>query len=1045
MRRGDGADGAAVPGTIHEAVSRWARRTPAAVAVRQGDRRLTYAGLEAAANGYAAELAGLGAAPGARVPVLLPRSPELAAVLLGVLKTGAAYSALDPRWPAERIDTVCASLGFPHPVRRVRPVEDAMAQAHGRYGVEVPCDGRAPAAVFFTSGTTGAPKGVVSPHEATTRLFGPGAFARFGAGYVTSSAAALPWDAFTLELWGPLVSGGTVVLAEDPYLLPASLARMIRRQGVDTSWLTASLFNLFVDEDVHCFRGLRQLLIGGERLSTAHVRRFLAAHPRITLINGYGPVESCVFATTHRITPEDVGRPDGIPLGRPVPRTEVLIRPDGPDDATGEICVSGAGLALGYLDDPEETAARFTTVTSGGRTSRVYRTGDTGFLDADGVLHYRGRRDRQVKIRGHRVEPQEIESAGASLDGVEQAVVVPVPAGGGFARLALFYTAPAPGPGSRLLGPEDVVAHLRSTLPPHCVPDHVERVDSLPLTSHGKTDRQALLGRVLQAHGPAAHGVVEELFAQAVRRFTSSAGTAGTVNDGMVNDIDWPADTPLLELGGTSLDAMRLCARLGAEFGVHLSVAHFLRNPTLNGLLELLSHAGAQAGSPTHPASAPVQGPGSGDGSGFVQSPFDRPAMPVPLTGMQAHFCLAHELRPGDPAALCRRVWRLAGPVDAPALEAALNDLHTRHEGLRAAYRLAADGPVATVDEGPKTVPLCVLAPGSGEDDLAEHLARPLRIERGEVWRCALVRLDEQHTLFGLCVHHVAFDGWSEAVLVAELNTAYAARLAGRAPLFEQPAPTPAQLADEYATARSRTDLADQVDHWRRTLSGVRDLEFPAPETAPGQSMGAVTFTVDAATARRLTQTARSCGGSLFLALLTGYYAALQRVLGQDGFCVGAATARRFGPLAVNAVSCLVDVVCVRLPVTAEMSASRPLVDLMDSSRAAVDAAMAHQEVPFQEVVAAINPQRGGRNPVYQTLFAFQNNRTPPLVLDGRAAEALRLRPVAAMAELVCEVWPEADGRLRVEVSYQSHAVRDETARRIAAAYQSLLRGAGRP
>ncbi|WP_201752796.1 AMP-binding protein [Micromonospora rubida] len=285
-------------------------------------------------------------------------------------------------------------------------------------------DSAAAATVFFTSGSTGVPKGVLSPHHATTRLFPGRGFADFGPGRVVLQAAPVSWDAFSLELWGPLTSGGTCVIADADYLLPADLADLVVATGLDTAWLTSSLFNFLVDEDDPdrpCLAGLRQVITGGERLSPTHVERFLTRYPDCALINGYGPAESCVFATTHRVSAADCDRPGGIPLGVPVPETTVHIL-DGDQvaapGAVGEICLAGAGLALGYVGDADATAAAFTLVPLGGAPVRVYRTGDLGFLDSAGVLHFRGRTDFQVKIAGHRIEPGEIESAARRIPGI---------------------------------------------------------------------------------------------------------------------------------------------------------------------------------------------------------------------------------------------------------------------------------------------------------------------------------------------------------------------------------------------------------------------------------------------------------------------------------------------------------------------------------------------------------------------------------------------------------------------------------------------------
>lgn len=366
---------------------------------------------------------------------------------------------------------------------------------HGR-PPSVPVSGTDPAAIFFTSGSTGVPKGVLSPHRATTRLFGGGGFADLGPGRVVLQAAPPSWDAFSLEVWGPLTSGGSCVLAETDHLLPAELVRLTSRAGLDTVWLTSSLLNFLIDEDDpgrSCLTGLRHVITGGERLSPTHVARFLLRHPGCRLTNGYGPVESCVFATTHRITAADCDRPDGIPLGRPVPGTTVHIL-DGDESVgaggVGEICLAGDGLALGYLDDDHATSAAFPYLTIDGVPQRVYRTGDLGCLDSDGLLHFRGRADLQIKISGHRIEPAEVENAARRLPGVRDAAVLPVPAEvTGYDRLALFYVTD----GAVATSPAVIRQALADALPPHLVPHVLRARDELPTTMTGKIDRAVLL------------------------------------------------------------------------------------------------------------------------------------------------------------------------------------------------------------------------------------------------------------------------------------------------------------------------------------------------------------------------------------------------------------------------------------------------------------------------------------------------------------------------------------------------------------------------
>jgi mycobactin peptide synthetase MbtE len=1031
--------------TLHGIVAGVTAATPDAVAVIHGERTVTYRGLDRAAAACAAGLSAAGVRPGDLVPVLLPRGAELVAVILGVLRLGAAYALLDQDWPDRRIAEATEELGAALVVapataadRLALPVWspggglfNSPSPTAPRPSGAVPADvtGTSPACVFFTSGTTGRPKGVLSPHRATARLFRPGTFARFGPGTVVPLAAAQPWDGFALELWSALLTGGTSLVVEEPYLSAQALRDGIADHGVNTAWLTSSLFNMIVDEDPAAFAGLRQLMIGGERLSAPHVRAFLDRHPGVALINGYGPVESTVFATTHRITAADCDRPGGIPVGRPVPDTRIHILDGARTCGTGEpgeLCIAGDGLAVGYLGDAELTARKFPEVTVDGQPVRVYRTGDLAHRGADGLIHYLGRADRQVKIRGHRIEPAEVEQQIERLDEVRRCRVVARRDDSGAAQGLLAFCTPT-AEGDPLAGLRD---RLRPLLVRYQLPEAVLAVPAFPLTANGKLDERALLALASAAEPlrvtepePAAEAEAEAA-APADPLLRAVAGHIAAVLDRPAV----PLDLPFAELGGGSLQAGRVCSRLGAELGRPVPLSVFLRHPTATALTAWLRR------SPT-PSAPPSPEPGAPE---------------VPLDPMRIGYLTRHLMDPEDRTAHCLGTWVLTGDLDLDALDAAVRYAHDRHEGLRAAYRPGRE-PDA-VDSGmpapePEPLPMAESVEAA-VGDLREFLDVPLELTEGDIWRTAVVPVADGRTVFGYVVHHIAFDGWSEAVLAEDLAAGYRARLSAE-PATRPPVPSLAEARSIQLARTEHADLAAQRAYLAEELRDLPELLRPGGTDAcpdPGEHsgpdpVGRFELDVAPAEAAALSAFAADTGVSRFAVLLARYGQAVAQETGQDDFGVGIPVALRTDARLEHTVGCHIDMLCVRIRGESLGSAR----DAAVRTGLQLERGLAALDLSISEVVRLVNPPRSARTPLFQQLFVYQDNAVPRLDLPGLHTEFVRQPYLQIPIETQTEVWPTGAGGLRIVVNYQRAAVDQQFARALAKRFADLVRAPHHP
>jgi amino acid adenylation domain-containing protein len=577
------------PATVHGVFEAQAARTPDAIALVDDTTRWSYAELDARASALARRLRALGVRRDVIVGIHAERSPAMVAAMLGVLKAGGAYLPLDPAQPAGRLalmaeDAACRVVVAD---RKAAPVDfggvthqlwlDEIIPGAPERGADVDPD--ALAYVMYTSGSTGWPKGVATPHRAILRLVFGQSYARFAPDEVFLHLAATAFDAATFEVWGALLHGGRCVVLPGGVPTPAAVRHAVRTHGVTTVLLTTAFFNAIVDDAPDALTGLRRVIVGGEAMSVAHVARAAALMPDTRFVNGYGPTEATTFAVCHELTLPLAPDATLVPIGRPIAGTEIyVLDPYGapvPIGVPGELYIGGAGLARGYINRPESTAEHFVPHPFDPRPgARLYRSGDLARWRPDGTLDYLGRLDAQVKIRGVRVEPAEVEAVLGTHPSVREVAVIAVAGDRPNDVRLVAYVVPGRGEAPTTSDLRDFVRRL---LPSAFVPAAFVLLDALPLGPTGKLDRRALPAAVpgrdareiVRARGPLKLQLAE------VWREVLGVPDVGTDDD-------------FFDLGGHSLLAVRMLQRVHDLYGRSLPLAVLYTNPTIDGFAEAL-------------------------------------------------------------------------------------------------------------------------------------------------------------------------------------------------------------------------------------------------------------------------------------------------------------------------------------------------------------------------------------------------------------------------------------------------------------------------
>ncbi|HEU4559963.1 MAG TPA: amino acid adenylation domain-containing protein [Longimicrobium sp.] len=958
------------------------------------------------ANRLAHHLIRLGVGPEVRVGVLMERSLEMVVSLLAVLKAGGAYVPLDPGLPAERLAYMLDDSAVPlvlvqdalrdaFPARESVEVlaVDALAERLAAEPAENPAVSAGPdslAYVIYTSGSTGRPKGVMNQHRGVVnRLVWMQAQFGIGADDVVLQKTPFGFDVSVWEFFWPLQQGAQLVMARpDGHRDPAYLQEVIEQRGVTTLHFVPSMLQSFV-EAVEAGRcgSLRHVVCSGEALPPVLVRRFYDrfAGP-VVLTNLYGPTEAAVDVSCWTC-PRDASA-DVVPIGRPVWNTALYVLDSAlnpvPVGVSGELYIGGVQVARGYLDRAAMSAERFVPdpfSADGG--ARLYRTGDRARWRADGAIEYLGRLDFQVKVRGFRIELGEIEAALRGHESVTDCVVV-ARGDAGEQRLVAYVVGQAPA--------EALRAHVRRSLPEYMVPSAFVFLDALPLTPNGKLDRKAL---------PAPE------LASAEERYVAPRTPVEEVLAGIWAEVlrleRVGVEESFFELGGHSLLATRVVSAVRELFGVELPLRTLFERPTvaeLAGRVEEMRRAG-------QPVLPPVV-------------PTERTAA-LPLSFAQERLWFLDRLEPGSAGYNLPAALRLAGALDERALERALGEVVRRHETLRTTFGEVDGSPVQVIAPFDGfALPVEDLSGLSEADREAavkrlarEDAARPFDLAAGPLFRAALLRLGAEDHVLLLSMHHIVSDGWSTGVLFRELSALYAAYHEGReSPLRE----LPVQYADYAVWQREQLAgeaLDRQLAYWRERLAGAPELlELPTDHLRPAvQTYRGATVPVELSPQllERIQRLGRSEGATLYMMLLGAFQVLLSKYSGSDDIVVGSPIAGRTRREVEELIGFFVNTLVLRT----DLSGDPSFREVLGRVREATLGAYAHQEVPFEKLVAELQPERSlSHSPLFQVMLTLQD-------AEGRGDALGGLQVSGVGAELA-----SANFDLSLSLAATSHGLR---------------------
>lgn len=960
--------------TLVDVLQAAARATPDALAVVSDESELTYDALHRRANRFARWLIAQGVGAEDVIALQMSTSVEFIVAMFAVLKSGAAYMPIDPALPEERIEYLTTDAG-PRMVLGALEFQAAEEEAAVLADTAVvdtdrlrPLRPENVAYVIYTSGSTGRPKGVAVAHAAIAEHV-----VSFTADWSMTAedrmlqSTSVSFDASLADILCPLSLGAQVVVPKpNPFSDIGYVIDLVRRRGVTVLHMVPSLLNsVMLMPEARELRGLRHIPVGGEALPGEVADKFAQMFD-VELRNHYGPTEAVVCSTYM-----PVEGPQGnsvVPIGLPNRNVYAYVLDEMlelvPAGVVGELYLGGAQLARGYRGRPVLTAERF-VADPFGSGGRLYRTGDLVRRNVSGQLEFVGRADEQVKVRGFRIELGEVEGVIGADPRVGRCVVTVVEDAQVGPMLAA-YVVPAADGSSAEIDLDELRARAKEMLPAYMVPSAFTVIPEIPLTTSGKLDKRAL---------PAPDAMAERAF---LAPTTPTERRMCAIFSNLFARDAVSVDDSFFELGGHSLLAARLVAQIRAQFGIDLTVRTVFDSPTPAGLAEQLVTYFREE------FEIELDELDLDDSDDMEVAPQDgRPDLVeatrperLPLSSSQLSMWFECQMEGVTDIGNMWLALRFVGPLQTPALIAALNDLVARHETLRTNFAIHEGGPYQIVRPSRElSVPIVRTDPENLADTLAELRHHIFGLESESLFRPSIVELSAEEHVLILVVHHLVVDHVSFTVIVDDLVAAYRARIAGRTPQW---GPQPVQYADYVLWQREAFGAGGEfaqaeIAYWRELLAGVPTQIAVAHDRARPQVLGkrgeVDRFTVTPERRQALTRMAEQHGVTEFMVYQGALAAVLHRLGGGTDIVIGSPVAARVHPNVANLVGLFANMVALRN----DLSEDPTLREVLKRSRDTTLNAHAHQELPIEKLVEAINPPRSlSWNPLFQTMVNFR-------------------------------------------------------------------------